>query len=123
MRYLTSLLLLFPGLALSQPLCLPVSKFEVPADQSLPFGSELLSTYNSFGACVKWLCYLPEFSEKYPSATQKNTYCGTWSQMHLVGPRIQTIQKAADPLKSLQSAGNRFTIIPLSDPSMKNLPK
>jgi len=122
MRFLP-LLLLLPSLTWGQALCLPSPTGAIPEDQSKIFASELFFSYNPTGVCVKWICYLPEFSEKYPSATQKNQYCGSWAEQSKVGGRIETIQKAADPLKSLQDAPKRFPMLPLSDPSMSGMPK
>ena len=124
MRILASLLLA-PVLALAQgtEVCLPSPVNAIPADQSVIFGSPAVLTYNSTGVCIKWICYLPTFSDQFPSATQKNQYCGSWTELSKVGGRIETIQKATDPLKSLNNAGKRFPIVPLSDPSMDGMPK
>lgn len=70
------------------------------------------------GVCVKWHC-----AERGTGRLQTNTYCGTLAELPKVGGRLQTIMKAADPLKSLQTAGSRFTILPLSDPMFDGLPK
>lgn len=45
-------------------------------------------------------------------------YVGTIAELAKVGGRIATITKAADPLRSLQTAGQRFPILPLTDPSL-----
>jgi hypothetical protein len=80
--------------------------------------------YNSVGACIKWYCRAPPTAANPDGLVfEKNQYCGVWSQMHLVGPRVQTIQKSADPLKSLQELPKRIKMVPLSDPSMAGLPK
>jgi hypothetical protein len=111
MRFL--LLLLFATSANAQYLvtasCLPTN------DMTSTTTSPPYLTFNSVGVCVKWFCY--------GETVMKVTYCGTWGVQHLVGGRIQTIQKASDPLASLNSAGKRFTIVPLTDPSMAGMPK
>jgi hypothetical protein len=68
------------------------------------------------GACVRWACY-----EVGTARVQTNTYCGTTAELSKVGSRMQTIIRAADPLKSLQTAGARFPILPLSDPQFDKL--
>lgn len=45
-------------------------------------------------------------------------YVGTPAELSKVGGRIATILKSADPLRSLQTAGSRFPILPLTDPSL-----
>lgn len=119
MRFL--LLLLFAASANAQNLgttkCLPAMD-----DTSLT-ASPAYTSWNLTGVCVRWYCYLPEFTPEYPSGIQKVTYCGTWAIQNLVGGRVQTIQKAADPLKSLNDAGKRFTIVPMTDPSMLWMPQ
>lgn len=108
--------MLFAGAAHAQvmPKCLPLGNDK---------GSSLFMSHNATGVCVRWHCYLDEFTPEYPTAVQSVTYCGTWGQMNLVGGRVQTIQKAADPLKSLQDLPKRITVVPLSDPSMAGMPK
>lgn len=106
--------MLFHGVARAEPKCLPLGDEK----GSMPFFS-----YNSAGVCVRWHCYLDEFTPEFPTATQAVTYCGPWSAQHLVGSRIQTIQKAPDPLKSLQDLPKRITVVPLSHPSMASMPK
>ena len=113
MRFL--LLLLFATSANAQYLvtasCLPTM------DETSTTASPPYLTFNSVGVCVKWFCYGDSL------AVRKVTYCGTWAIQNLVGSRVQTIQKASDPLASLNSAGKRFTIVPLTDPSMAGMPK
>lgn len=70
------------------------------------------------GVCVKWHC-----AERGTGRLQTNTYCGTLAELPKVGRRLQTIMKSADPLKSVQTAGSRFTILPLSDPMFDGMPK
>jgi hypothetical protein len=88
--------------------CLPVDRLN---------SSPVYIDMNSAGACVRWFCYGEAIEPK------RVAYCGTWEQMHLVGSRIQTIQKATDPLKSLQTLGNRITVVPMTDPTMAGMPK
>ena len=88
------------GPYLVKPTCLPVSgNFRMAA--------------NSTGLCCKWDC---------PDGTWYK-FCGTWTEQAKVSSRVSTIQKAADPLKSLQDAGKRFKIVPLDDPSMAGMPE
>jgi hypothetical protein len=96
------------GLAQAQA-CLPAG------DDKSTKASPPYVTYNANGMCWRWYCYGQEI--------RVLTACGTWAQMHLVGGRVQTIQKAADPLKSMLDAPKRFTVVPLSDPSMAGMPK
>lgn len=114
MRHLLFALLLVSAQAAALPLCLPLGNDK---------GSRPFLSHNDKGVCVRWHCYLDTFSDEYPTAVQSVTYCGAWSQLHLVGGRIQTIQKAPDPLKSLQELPKRITVVPLSDPSMAGMPK
>lgn len=105
------LVILAAAPALAQT-CLPAS------DAASTTASPPYVTHNAAGMCWRWYCY--------PAGTREArlvTSCGTWAQMHLVGARVQTIQKAADPLKSLQDAPKRFTVLPMSDPAMAAMPK
>lgn len=76
---------------------------------------------NAAGVCVSWEC-LPD-AWKPGDAVRVVTYCGTWMEAAKASARIDTIRKAADPLKSLHDAGKRYPIVPLTDPSMAGLPK
>lgn len=115
MRALILLLLAMPALGQTfSPACLP--RATPPAlDTPFPTSSTARVSWNTVGVCVRWTCY--------DTVVSNPTYCGTWAEQAKVGARIQTIQKAADPLKSLQTAGTRFKIVPLSDPSMVGMPK
>lgn len=98
---------------LVKPTCLPST-----GAASSP-GSSLSVTYNQQCVCVKWQCPVPAD----PLKVQQVIYCGTWLEAAKASSRISTIQKATDPLKSLQDAGKRFTIKPLSDPQFDVCPK
>ena len=73
--------------------------------------SALQSGITKNGAWVRWRCY---------TLTTVTTieYVGTLPELSKVGARLQTIIKAADPLQSLRTAGSRFTMLPLTDPSL-----
>lgn len=107
--------LILSGSVFAQPLCLP------SMSASSLTASPLYTHISKNGACVWWYCYLSEFSEKYPLAIQKNAYCGLPAELSKVGSRVDTIRKAPDPLKSLQDAPKRFTILPLSAPLFQAL--
>lgn len=107
------LLLITIQTAFAQPLCLPAS-------DSLT-ASPIYTHISKNGACVWWYCYLDEFSDRFPTAVQRNTYCGLPTEFSKIGGRVDTIRKAADPLKSLQDAPKRFPILPLSDPQFDAL--
>lgn len=79
---------------------------------------------NETCTCVKWYCYAqPGATADGGTPGSVPTYCGLNSQLHLVGSRIQTIMKAADPLKSLSELGKRITLLPLSAPELASCPK
>lgn len=105
------------------PACLPRFLPYVATKESY-FGdatsSHLIFSLNSEGLCVKYYC-LPPLNSGLVGSVPK--FCGTLAEQAKVGARLQTIQKAADPLKSLQTAGTRFPMVPLSDPSMAGMPK
>lgn len=101
--------LILSGSALAQPLCLP------SMSASSLTASPLYTHISKNGACVRWYCY-----QENP-AVQSNTYCGLPSELSKVGTRINTIVKSPNPLKSLQDAPKRFTILPLSDPQFQVL--
>jgi len=113
---LAAVLALVGGAALAQlpyttkPACLPAS-----TPSSLTASLHYLS-FNEKGVCVRWYCFPLE------GVITKTTYCGTWAELSKVGARVQTIQKAGDPLVSLQNAGKRFPMVPLTDPSMSGMP-
>lgn len=111
MRALLALLLAAPAFA-APPLCLPTT------DAKSTTASPLYAGISRNGAWVYWYCYLPTFSDEYPSAVQLNVYVGTPAELDKVGARVQTMLKAPDTLKSLQDAGKRFKILPLTDPSL-----
>lgn len=87
------------------PPCLPA------LNQSSLTASPIYSGVTKNGAWVYWFCY---------TATTRTqvTYVGSTAELSKVGSRIQTILKAIDPLRSLQTAGSRFPILPLTDPSL-----
>lgn len=116
MRALILLLLAMPAFGQTySPACLP--RATPPAlDTPFPTSSAAHVSWNTVGVCVRWTCF-------DTGAVSDVAYCGTWAEQAKVGARIQTIQKATDPLKSLQTAGTRFKIVPLSDPSMAGMPK
>lgn len=105
------------------PACLPRFLPYVATKESY-FGdaasSHLIFSLNSEGLCVKYYC-LPPLNSGLVGSVPK--FCGPWAEQAKVGARVQTIQKAADPLKSLQTAGTRFPMVPLSDPSMAGMPR
>jgi len=111
-----ALILILPTLAFGQaysarPTCLPA------LDPQSAVASTPWLRWNETGVCVRWNCY------KTAAASAAGvTYCGTWAEQAKVGSRVNTIQKAADPLKSLQNAGTRFPMVPMTDPSMANMP-
>ena len=76
-------------------------------------GSPLYSGITRNGAWVRWYCY--DYARRQIARV---AYVGTLPELSKVGARVQTIMKAADPLKSLQTAGSRFPILPLTDPSL-----
>jgi hypothetical protein len=117
------LLLLFCSGALAQTPYLVVTACLPAADPLSTKASPPSVRWNDKGVCVKWTCYLDTFTPTNQTATTTVTYCGTWAIQNLVGSRLQTIQRAADPLKSLQDAGKRFTMVPLTDPSMSGMPR
>jgi hypothetical protein len=106
------LALLFAAPAFAGPLCLPTT------DEKSQAASPLYAGISRNGAWVYWYCYLPTFSDEYPSAVQLNVYVGTPAELDKVGARVQTMLKAPDTLESLQNAGKRFKILPLTDPSL-----
>lgn len=102
---------------------LPVPPFKAPTPAPvgpylvkptcLPMTGNFRIKHNIVGICCRWNC---------PDKTFW-TYCGTWAAFATSSAKINTIQKASDPLFSLQQAGMRFKIVPLTDPSMAGLPK
>lgn len=85
----------------------------------LPTPATLATNWNSCGICASFVCPATGAA----STPWRYTYCGTWAEQSKVGSRIQTIQKAKDPLKSLQTLPDRITILPLSDPQFACMPK
>lgn len=107
-RYLTFYTMLLCGAANAQvaPTCLPNIADAASATASRPhFGA------SKNGAWVTWDCY-------GATGTVRMTYIGTLPEIAKVGGRVATIIKAPDPLRSLQTAGQRFAILPLTDPSL-----
>lgn len=87
------------------PPCLPA------LDQTSQTASPLYSGVTKNGAWVYWFCY---------TATTRTqvTYVGSTAELSKVGGRVATILKSLNPLQSLQTAGSRFPILPLTDPSL-----
>jgi hypothetical protein len=114
-----ALLLLMPFAVMAQtPYTVPVAC--IPGIQKLDYlASEPVVTWNTVGICAKWSC-MPTDPTKMVGTL---TYCGTWTEFAKVPARIATIKKAVDPLKSASDAGKRFTIVPLTDPSMSGMPR
>lgn len=113
MRSLLFLLLLACGSSRAQvfiPPCLPNT------DTAEWSGGNLVTGVSANGAWAYWLC-LPNVFDATHQPTMV-TYVGTLAQLNLVGGRLQTIIKAADPLKSLQTLPQRVTVLPLTDPSL-----
>lgn len=115
MRYLLAVLLSL-GFAVAQaqtvsPTCLPY-----------PYGtgSPLFSGVSKNGAWAWWFCPMLDPATGLTSLTvrERFEYVGTVPEFSKIGGRLATIVNALDPLKSLQTAGSRFTILPLSDPSL-----
>jgi hypothetical protein len=65
------------------------------------------------GQWARWYC-----TNKTTNAVTVVTLVGLRSELSRIGGRVDTILKAADPLKSLQAAGSRFTVRPLTDPTL-----
>lgn len=89
------------------PPCLPA------IDNNSLTASPIYSGVSKNGAWVRWYCY-----DDATLTVTKVQYVGTLAELSKVGGRVATIIKAADPLRSLQTAGNRFPILPLTDPSL-----
>jgi len=91
--------------------CLPV-----PAQnpKTCVFASEPVIGFSDSGVWVFW----DYATADKPAMIKTQLYIGTWAEQKNVSPRLGTIASAADPLKSLQSAGSRFKISPLNDPSL-----
>ncbi len=113
---LLALALLLPSLAFGQAYTVKAACLPAVDPQSTVASTPWLR-WNATGVCVRWNCY------KTATASAAGvTYCGTWAEQSKVGGRVNTIQKAADPLKSLQTAGARFPMVPMTDPSMSDMP-
>lgn len=87
--------------------CLPT------IDNATHYAYALTTGASKNGAWAQWLC-----QNKTTQMWELNSYVGTVPELSKVGARLQTIIKSTNPLKSLQTAGARFTILPLSDPSL-----
>ena len=115
------LLLLLPLAAAAQtpylvkPACIPEVK-TIGQIASLPEVQ-----WNTVGVCVRWFCGPDPYVDN--GTYQVVTYCGTWAEFSKVPGRAATIKKSTDPLKSAQTAGTRYPIVPLTDPSMAGMPK
>ena len=113
---LIATLLMLPSLAFAQAYTVKAACLPAVDTQSTVASTPWLR-WNTAGVCVRWNCYKTTTT---PAAGV--TYCGTWAEQSKVGGRINTIQKAADPLVSLQTAGSRYTIVPMTDQSMIDMP-
>lgn len=102
-------LALLAGAAHAQP-CLPNT------DTAEWSGGNMVVGASANGAWVTWLCLPNVFDATHQST--RVMYVGTLTQLPNVGGRVQTIIKAADPLKSLQTLPQRVTVLPLTDPSL-----
>ena len=89
------------------PMCLP------GIDNSTWLAGPVDGGVTANGAWLRWNC-----AEVGTGQLQTNLYVGTVPELSKVGARVQTIIKAADPLKSLQTLPNRITVLPLTDPSL-----
>jgi hypothetical protein len=90
------------------PPCLPATNDDSTTASPIYIGM------SKNGVWVEWYCY--------SSAGMVHVvYVGTLAELAKAGGRVSTIIKATDPLRSLQTAGSRFTILPLTDPSLKNV--
>lgn len=65
------------------------------------------------GAWVWWDCL-----DLSTGATSRYEYVTTVTAVSTLGSRLQTILKAADPLKSVQTLPQRITMLPLTDPTL-----
>lgn len=114
-------LLLFPRPAKAQGVvqCLPAER-----GLGTEKASAMIVSYDREGrSCLRYYCFLDNFTPQWPNAVQLNQWCGTRDEMSKVGSRIATIARAKDPLKSLQDASKRFPMVPLSHPSMASMPR
>jgi hypothetical protein len=75
--------------------------------------------WNTVGICVRWEC----IDRTTIAVVKAPHFCGTWAEFSRVPARIATIRGATDPIKSASDAGKRYTIVPLTDPSMAGMPK
>jgi hypothetical protein len=66
------------------------------------------------GGWLRWYCVPRDLAKP----VEVYRYVATPAELSKWGGRLQTIAKAADPLASLRAAGTRFTILPLTDPSL-----
>ena len=89
------------------PPCLPA------LDQSSLTASTAYSGVTKNGAWVYWYCY-----DQTTLKITKVIYVGTLPEFAKVGGRMATIAKSATPLQTLQTLGNRITVLPLNDPSL-----
>lgn len=89
------------------PTCLPGVPSQTYKASSFSTGA------SKNGAWVWWDC-----TEIATLTKTRFSYVGTIPELSRVGPRVQTIMNALDPLKSLQTAGSRYTILPLEDASL-----
>lgn len=110
-----------PLLARSQP-CLPSdnplrsdspAEWVQPAQNTAWIGSPLRVGFTVNGLWSRYHC-----AEVGTGRLVAVSRVSTSDDLPNVGGRIRTIIRASDPLKSLQSAGQRITILPLGDPAL-----
>jgi hypothetical protein len=120
MRFALALTLLACAPAFAQT-CLPAKPTDSdnphhwvqPAQNVAWHGTPMHGGVTTNGAYVRWACVNMTTRE-----VRRVTYVGTVAEFSRAGTRLQTIMRATDPLKSLQTAGTRYTILPLTDPSL-----
>lgn len=121
----TSILLLsllcFPQLANSQAASAPATVnfktacLPAPAASNTMYGgSKHWTAVNTSCVCVGWTCNPTPAGTAASMPARKHTFCGTWPEFAKSSARIATIQKAKDPQKSLDTLGNRITVVPMT---------
>ena len=112
------LVLLLPMTVAAQtPYTVPVAC--IPGITTALAATDPVVKWNTVGICASWECV----DKTTATLVKAPMFCGTWAEFAKVPARIATIRGAADPLKSASDAGKRYTIVPLSDPSMAGMPK
>lgn len=121
MRYLIAFLLLLAGIAHAQP-CLPADNptrsdnpqaWVQPAQNVGWWGTPLHVGVTKNGAWSRYWCV--EAATGRLVTVSRVSLPADWGN---VGGRLRTVMGAADPLKSLQTAPSRMTVLPLTDPSL-----